>query len=99
MYKTSFSKEVVDKLKAAGADDGLLLRLAQRIDTIPRGRFDVDTSDNCISCFDIPVSFIRDHIKHETMVMTNQEAWNLDSYSRLSGLKKSRRMTVGGNGR
>lgn len=97
MYKTSFSKEVVDKLRSAGADDNLLMRLAQRIDELPRAGFDIETSDNCISCFDIPVSFIRDHIRHETMVMTNREAWELDNISRISGLKKNRRMTIGGN--
>lgn len=97
MYKTSFSKEVVDKLRSAGADDNLLMRLAQRIDELPRAGFDIETSDNCISCFDIPVSFIRDHIRHETMVMTNQEAWELDNYSRLSGMKKNKRLSTNVN--
>jgi hypothetical protein len=97
MYKTSFSEALLNELRMAGADDNVLYSLSQAIDAIPQVGFDTDSSDDMIKCLGTSVSFIRNHIKHETMVMTNQEAWELDNYSRLSGMKKNKRLSTNVN--
>ena len=82
--KVKITDKLNKKLRKAGADDSILRELAKAIISIPRqDGLDVDTSDNMIKCFNIPVSFIRDHKKNRIFLMTNAEALRFDEDYRL----------------
>lgn len=74
-----FSDNVLKELKDRGATEALFQQLARAISDIPRKPgLAVDSSDNMISVYNLPISFIRNHKTDNAWVMTNEEARNLD---------------------
>lgn len=79
-YKVYMSDDVVNELIQRGADQTVLYQLGAAIVNIPRNnRFIVDTSDDKVSIYGYPISFIRDHKGKTIQIMTNAEALALDA--------------------
>lgn len=91
VYTVLYSKNLVKELTARGADNNTLKELADAIIHYKRQPgLDVDTSDNTVSCYGYPISFIRDHNNKKVILMTNGEAIGLDVMTGDATIKYSR---------
>lgn len=75
-----FTEDVTKLLRDLGATDVDFDSIAATVQEIPRGQNDYDTSDNAISVGGLYISFLRNWKSGEIVIMTNDEARQLDEY-------------------
>lgn len=79
--KVSFTNEVIDQFKEQGIYSAKFLsEISEKVKAVPRGAFDVDSSDDSISVLGKYISFVRDWNSGLIIIMTNGEAQRLDMY-------------------
>ena len=78
-WNFEFSENIVEMFKEMGLFNNKFINdLLRAIVSIPRGKYEVDSSDNAIKVCGVHISFIRDWKTRNINVMTNDEAHRLD---------------------
>lgn len=76
--KVGFTEKVIETFKERGVYSPELLQdIANKVISIPRVGYEMDTSDDGISVAEENISFLRDWQTGQFVVMTNEEAAEL----------------------
>ena len=76
--KVGFTERVIEELRERGADNKIFEDIAAAVEKFPRGKYEIDRSDDAITVLGLPISFVRDHNEGEAIIMTNEEAQDVD---------------------